>query len=189
MRIEIKQLEGREHAVVPTVMAIAGVIAGSHGPLYYPRHVLANSVRQWAGRAVVAYHPDMYSGGYAAHPEVFNKQKVGTLFNARMEGDRLKADAWIDLARAAIVDRRVVDAIRAHKMMEVSTGLGTSIEVCNGRFNNREYQGIVTSCTPDHLAILPDKVGACSIAMGAGFIRNELRFNGTYLEAPALLCG
>jgi hypothetical protein len=48
-----------------------------------------------------------------------------------------------------------------------------------GTLNGMEYGRIARNLMPDHLAILPDKIGACSIADGAGLLRNSL-----YVEEP-----
>ena len=172
MQILIKQLEGRDHYVVPTVLITTGVHNGSSGPLYYPADGLRESARLWNAKPVVVYHPEMMHGGYADNPDVFNRQKIGTLFNARFDGNRLRADAWIDKERVAKVDRRVLDAIQSRRMMEVSTGLLTELQDQQGVFNGKAYIATVTRMTPDHLAVLPDQEGACSIADGAGLIRN-----------------
>jgi hypothetical protein len=168
----IQNLEGRPHFVVPTVLITVGTHAGSMGPVYYAPDSLRNSVRLWNGKPVVVYHPEMYSGGYADHPDVFNHQKVGVLFNARFDGKRLLADAWIDAERVRSVDARVLNAILARQVMEVSTGM--TVEHEHPTANMADGSPVVAvNLLPDHLAILPDKVGACSVAAGAGLMRNE----------------
>ncbi len=169
-----KQLEGREHVVVPVVMALEGVLHGSQGAFLYPADELRRSVPHWNGRPVVVYHPDMANGGVANQPDVYNRQRVGTLFNARFDGRALKAEAWLEVDRLRAVDMRVLEAVNKAKMMEVSTGLFTENDDTPGVFNGREYTAIARNYRPDHLAILPDKVGACSIEDGAGLCRNDL---------------
>jgi hypothetical protein len=175
VRIETKQLEGRDHYVVPMVMLLEGVFAGSRGPLLYTADELRASVPQWNGKPVVVYHPGLYpSNGFAGDPEVFNRQKIGTVFNTRFDSkNRLLADAWLDVARVRAVDHRIERAIQARQMMEVSTGLVTDNRGDAGTYNGREYHSVARSLKPDHLAVLPDRVGACSIADGAGLIRND----------------
>jgi len=172
MRIEIRDLEGREHYVVPVVMLTEGVHNGSQGPLYYPAEELQQTAHYWNGKPIVVYHPDMYTAGWAGCPTVFNKQKVGTVFNARFEKGKLKADAWIDKQRVGQVDRRIVEAIQTKKPMEVSTGLFTDNLQQRGQWNGTRYEAIARNHRPDHLAILPDLRGACSLDDGAGLIRN-----------------
>jgi hypothetical protein len=172
MKIEIKQLEGRDHLVVPVVMAVEGVLNGSNGALFYPADELEKSVHLWNGRPVVVYHPDMYISSFAGNPQIFNKQKVGVLFNARFESKALKAEAWLDPERLKKVDKRVLEAVQNQKVLEVSTGLFTDNDDATGTFNGKNYIAIARNYQPDHLAILPDQKGACSIADGAGLCRN-----------------
>jgi hypothetical protein len=185
MRIEKKLLEGREHYIVPMVMAVEGVLRGSNGPIFYPVDELRKSVPLWNGKPVVVYHPDMAktTSGYANHPEIFNQQKVGTIFNTRIVGKKLKADAWIDIERVRRVDERVQKTIESKIMMEVSTGLSFPIKEEIGIHNGSEYFAIARNLQPDHLAILPDRRGACSILDGAGLCRNN-RIDDEVLTMP-----
>jgi hypothetical protein len=170
VNIQIKPLEGRAHYVVPMVMIVEGVLNGSSGPLFYPKDEIARSAPMWNGRPVVAYHPRLAHSSYAGSPEVFNAQKIGIVFNARMDGRRLLADAWLDLDRLAQVDARILHAIKNRRMMEVSTGLIVDFDETSGA----TFNAIARNFRPDHLAVLPDQIGACSIADGAGLIRNEV---------------
>lgn len=167
-----RMLEGREHFVVPTVMMVEGVWSGSKGPIYYPKNALKESATRWNGKPVVVYHPSLYSNGFASHPEVFNRQKIGTIFNTTFDGLRLKCESWIDVERVAQVDDRVLNTILSGQVMEVSTGLITHCDNKYGTFQNRSYNVTANYLIPDHLAVLPDQIGACSIADGAGLIRN-----------------
>jgi hypothetical protein len=173
MKYPTKNLEGRPCIVVPCVLGVEGVWNGSQGSLMYPATELASSANHWNGKPVVVYHPNMNTG-IAGNPSVFSHQKVGTLFNARFDrkSRALKAEAWIDPQRAAAVDPRVLEAIRNGEAMEVSTGLFTENEPVSGAFKGRGYVAVARNHRPDHLALLPDQVGACSVAMGAGLCRN-----------------
>lgn len=172
VKIDIKELEGRAHYVVPIVMITVGVHNGSNGPIYYSSDALQTSVPYWNGRPVVVYHPNMYSNGMAGDPEVFNQQKIGIIFNTTFDGHRLTAEAWIDVERVSAVDNRVLLAIKTKEIMEVSTGLVISSVGKVGAFNGEEYIDAAYQIQPDHLAVLPDQVGACSIADGGGLCRN-----------------
>ncbi len=172
MRYQTKLLEGREHYVCPVVLIREGVLNGSGGPLFYPRDEIAKSERLWNGKPIVVLHPDInFNEGSAGAPEVFDQQKVGSVFNVRFDGHRLLGEAWIDVEKAEQVDKRLIGAILANKPIEVSTGLYTEAEPIQGVHNGREYHAIATEHRPDHLAILLDSEGACSIADGCGMLR------------------
>ena len=55
--------------------------------------------------------------------------------------------------------------------MELSTGLFTDNELSEGEFEGKSYKYIARNYRPDHLALLPDKIGACSVADGAGLLQ------------------
>jgi hypothetical protein len=191
MKPQVQLLEGRRHLVVPMVMAVEGVISGSNGPLLYTQEDLRRSAISWNGRPVVVYHPDISaaSHGRAGHPEVFNRQRVGTVFDARFDekSKALKANAWLDEERLRAVDPRVLRAVQNGTMVEVSTGLHVDQEERPGVFRGRAYDAIARNYRPDHLAILPDQVGACSIADGAGLCRNQIWLGEEPLVAPSLM--
>ncbi len=183
MRIDIKKLEGRDHLVTPMVLIVEGVWNGSGGKLFYPAEELRRSVPLWNGRPIVVYHPALDTSGIAGNPLIFNRQRVGVIFNARFQNGALKAEAWLDTERLKKVDERVLDSVHNRQMMEVSTGLFADHEEKPGTFNGEHYDIIATNYKPDHLAVLPDLVGACSIADGAGLLRN-IRIGETVLLMP-----
>lgn len=164
MRARRKKLEGRDHYVLPVTMMVEGVLNGSNGAIFYPSDEMKRTVRAWNGVPAVVYHPSMSAGS----PEVFDRQRIGTIFNANYADRKLIAEAWIDVLRARQVDMRVVNAIEQDKAIEVSTGLELDPEWAYGVFNGAEFSAIARNFRPDHLAILPDQEGACSIMMGCG---------------------
>lgn len=172
--IRIEMLEGREHLVVPMVMLTEGVHHGSSGPIFYTAEEISKATETWNHRPVVVYHPEVNGKGVSAcDPAIVNSRKVGTIFNTKADKGRLKAEAWIDKSRVNNVDERILPAITKNEMMEVSTGLYLNIEESKGKWNEEDYDGIARNFRPDHLAILPDQIGACSIADGAGLLRNK----------------
>jgi len=167
------RMEGREYLVVPMVMIVEGVLNGSRGALYYPAEELEKFPESWNYKPVVVYHPEINGVGVSAcNPEILTKQKIGVIMNARFEKGKLKAEAWLEPERIKEVDSRIMEAIEREEMLELSTGLFVDVEPMDGVFNGKDYVGIARNYRPDHLAILPDKVGACSIEDGAGFLRN-----------------
>lgn len=167
-------LEGRQYTVVPMVILTEGVHAGSQGPLFYPKDELGKTPVVWNHKPIVVYHPTLNGEGISAcDVTVINKQKIGLMMNTRFEGGRLKSEAWIDKDRANAVDERIMAAVDNKEMMELSTGLFIDVENTTGKWKSEDYQGIARNYRPDHLALLPDQIGACSIADGAGLLRNQ----------------
>lgn len=170
MAVKTAKLEGRDHLIVPTVMITMGVHAGNNGALFYPADQLSNSVNGWNGKPVVIRHPN---DGGAGSPQVFEQQRVGTVFNTTFDGKRLKADLYLDVQRLQEISPQTLDAIRNGRMGEVSTGLWSDRLAPAGTFNGKDFHATVYNIRPDHLAILPDEIGACSVQAGCGMLRNS----------------
>lgn len=166
---------GRKYMAAPVAMLTEGVHKGSNGALYYPAKELKKTPVVWNMKPVVVYHPQINGQGVSAcDPDILEKHQVGVVMNTRYDG-KLRAEVWIERERAEAVDERVLNALDNSQMMEVSTGLFTDNVHDPGVWNGEEYDYIATNHRPDHLALLPDKKGACSIADGAGLFQlNEL---------------
>ena len=168
--VRFERLEGREYLVAPMVMLTEGVHAGSLGPIYYPPEQIQKSVHAWNHKPIVVYHPD---SGTACDPIVLENRKVGIILNTIWddESKKLRAEAWIDIEKAKEVDDRILDFLEEGKVMEVSTGLFHFGSPEEGVWNGEQYVAVVKDIVADHLALLPDKVGACSVQDGAGLLQ------------------
>jgi len=164
-----EKMEDRDYLVVPMVMLVEGVHEGSEGPLYYPVDELSKIPFAWNHKPVVVYHPA--KGQSACTPEELTVRKIGVILNTKWDG-KLRAEAWLEQSRIDKVDPRIATAIENSEPMELSTGLYGMKDDIQGVWNNESYSGILRNYVPDHLAVLPDLKGACSIADGAGFIMN-----------------
>jgi hypothetical protein len=166
-------LDGKKYLVVPAVMLTEGVHAGSQGPLLYLSDELGKNPGTWNHKPIVVNHPMLNGEGISAcDPGVVATQSVGLLFNTGWQ-DKLKTECWFDEEKLGRVDPRVLTAIENDQMMEVSTGLFHEPETKDGVWNGESYKGIVRNIQGDHLAVLPDQIGACSIEKGAGLLRNS----------------
>lgn len=167
-------LNGRDYLVVPTVMLVKGVHNGSNGPLMYMEEDMQRSCTAWNHKPVVLYHPEQ---GSASEVKNLENQYLGLVLNARWDG-KLRCDTYLDIQRCDQLDTRIIKNVRKGQTIEVSTGLAVDLEpVENGEFEGVEYKYIARNHQPDHLAILLDSVGACSVEDGAGLFQlNEMSF-------------
>lgn len=170
--IRVDNLQGREYTVVPMVMLVEGVHNGSAGAYYYPAEECSKLPHSWNSKPVVIYHPD---GETACLPEILNTRGIGNIMNTKWDTaeNRLVAEAWIDMTLVNKVDPRVAKAIDEKLILELSTGLDATTDGIPGEWNGEEHLGTLSNFSPDHVAILPDQIGACSVADGAGFFRNS----------------
>ena len=177
------KMEGRDFIVAPMVMIVEGVLNGSGGPLLYPKEELEKTPAIWNMKPVVVYHPSHNGQPVSAcDPDILSNRKVGVIMNTRFEDGKLKAEAWLEASRMDAVDERISQAIENKETMELSTGLYSDNESMQGEWEGTHYDAIARNYRPDHLALLPDLTGACSIEDGAGFIRNVLIANSDKIK-------
>jgi len=103
---------------------------------------------------------------------VLESHGIGVVLGAHVRNGKLRAEGWFDIERVENLDPRVLDMLRTGKPIELSTGVYTDVERGIGSYRGRAYAGIVRNLRPDHLAILPDAVGACSLQDGCGVLAN-----------------
>lgn len=170
------KLQGREYIVAPLTLIVPGVLNGSKGPLYYPPEEIAKDPGVWNGVPIVVDHPSFQGQHVSARdPDVLNRQWVGYVFRSKAKG-KLTAEGWFDVAATTQVDNRILNAVEHGHKMELSTGLFTDNEpAAEGAVTNdgQPYSFIARNYRPDHLAILPDSIGACSVAEGCGVNVNK----------------
>jgi len=169
-------MEGRDYLVAPMIMIVEGVHAGNAGPLLYSKDELSKIPGIWNYKPIVVYHPEEHGQlRSACDPIVLSKRKVGVIMNTTFaeteNGPGLKAEAWLEKDRMDTVDERIGIAIENQEVMELSTGLFSDNESMDGEFKGKKYIAVVRNIRPDHLALLPDMRGACSVEDGAGFLR------------------
>ncbi len=168
--------DGRAYIVATASMIVPGVLKGSRGALFYPEDEIARNVSAWNHIPIVVRHPHASDGSAvsARNPTILDKQGIGEVFNVQANG-KLTAEAWIDIDRANKIDPTIVRNLTQGQPIELSTGLFTDNEVApaGASFNGVPYDAIARNYRPDHLAILMDEKGACSIADGCGVLVNE----------------
>jgi hypothetical protein len=172
--IRREKLDGRDYLVAPLTMIIPGVLNGSQGPILYLLEDMKATADAWNGMPIVVNHPSDDEGKAlsARNPKVFNKFGIGHVYEARVE-DKLSAEGWFDIAKTRKVDARIVAALLNNQKLELSTGLNLDSEPSQGVWNDANgrkttYTSIARRYRPDHLAILPDQPGACSLLDGCG---------------------
>lgn len=164
---------GRDFLVVPMVMLREGVHNGSGGPLFYEGSELERTASLWNGKPIVIRHPTRNGQSVSANdPGVLAKQGVGTVENASWSGRKLRAEAWIDMCRLTELDQELDDRLLHDGfVLEVSTGLYTTNIREPGHYGGKDFQFRATNHKPDHLALLPEGHGACSVADGCGLMQ------------------
>ncbi len=182
--------DGREYLVAPLSLIVPGVLNGSKGALYYPPEEVADDPQKWDGMPLTLRHPfdELGRPVSARHPGVAARQYIGFIKNASANG-KLRADGWFDIERLQALDSRILNSLLKGQPLELSTGLYTDNEPASGTdHKGRPYEYIARNYRPDHVAVLPDEVGACSIKDGCGVLVNhdkhpmDLTVNPSWVE-------
>jgi hypothetical protein len=173
-QIRTETLAGREYTVVPVIAVVEGVLQGANSsvPEFAAAKEFGKYPDSWNGRPVVLRHPQV-QGIFvsAAHPQVYEAYSMGFMFNTVLDGKKLKTEAWLDNARIAELGgeyQETLDRILADEVLDVSVGCFLDTRAKTGTYNGKDYQAAWENVVPDHLAILPDEKGACSVADGCG---------------------
>lgn len=178
------QKGGRTWLIAPMTTIVPGVLNGSKGALLYPVPEIKRSIPHWDHIPITVYHPMAANGHHVSSrsPGILQAQGIGYLANTRWRG-KLVHEGWFDEDKLKVslsdplasAKRRVLNALENGQQMELSTGLYTENVPQEGVHNGRGYRFIAKDYVPDHLAILPDQVGACSLNDGCGLNVNRAR--------------
>jgi len=178
-RVKNTTHQGRDFLVAPVSMLLPGVFAGSSGPILYEEADIKASVAAWNARPIHIGHPED-SAGYKVSgctPESLDTGSIGMVLNARFntKTKKLQGDCYFDVARLAAVKGgdTVHAALLANQKLEVSTGLFVEALIGNGTHEGKEYVAKAANYKPDHLAIILEGEGACSMRDGAGLLVNK----------------
>lgn len=164
-----ERFEDTDYLVVPVVMLRETVVNGAF--------VKVDELQPeaWNGVPVTVQHPTESGAHISANsPKVLAKFAIGQIFNARMDGDKLCAEAWIDTAKAKKRGfANILSLLQSGVQMDVSTGYFCKQESLIGQFNGKDFSETHTDLKPDHLALLPNAEGACNWNDGCGIRANQ----------------
>lgn len=118
--------QGKNYLVVPVVMMVEGVHHGSHGPLLHQIEELGRFPESWNGIPVTIDHPEIEGTHVSANiPDVIDARMVGRVYNTRVDGTKLVAQAWLDEERLRQISAVVLAQVEAGEPIEVSLGMFT----------------------------------------------------------------
>jgi hypothetical protein len=178
---QTREHEGQQYLVLPTIMMVEGVHTGSAGPIFYSEQELGSNLESWNGRPVTIDHPNVNGSPVSANLPSQLELRVGYVFNAHMEGRKLRAEAWVNIAQLEERSPETFAIISNRNPLDVSIGVFSDTASESGDWNDEEYQGIANNLRPDHLALLPAARGACSWDDGCG-IRTNKHKGGTNVK-------
>lgn len=172
-------VNGRWFLIAPMTLIVPGVLNGSQGALYYPPDECHTSVPSWNGMPLTLWHPVVRGNHVSARtPGIIEKYGLGNVYNTSMNG-KLTSKGWFDEIHVKNADKRFGTDIHGKLMrgepIELSTGLYTDNHPApaGANHNGKAYDFTARNYRPDHVAILPDQIGACSVNDGCGIHVNS----------------
>jgi len=168
--------------IVPAIIIGEAVLlgVGYEYPELVSRQMIINFAHKWNDIPVVIYH----TWDSAKELETIEASLVGRIYKPEIlmneEDDDFEEpirllvelhinEAWLLKQKKG---KDTLDRILRREMIEVSSGYYlTKFLRQSGKFNDKDFGGIQEDADPDHLAILPDQIGAYSIGMGGGLNR------------------
>lgn len=165
----------REYLVAPCCMIVEGVLNQGY--------VSGEAIRQcqWDGMPLVVNHPTDAAGGAisANDPDVLATYGCGHVYRTQYlttmrQGyalTRAQAEIWVDVGHVRTLGDDAAQALAMLETatpLEVSTGFFCHTDYRVGSFLGTPYTMVHTDLRADHLALLPNSVGACDWAHGCG---------------------
>ena len=167
----------QQYIVAPASMLVPGVLNGSKGPLYYPKSEVIKNHIAWNGMPLTLGHPSDNEGRgtSARNPSIMAKYSLGFVYNTTVSRGKLDAEAWFDIDKTNAIAPEIITRLESGQPIELSTGLFTdNFPVKNkSDYNGRQYVAVAKNYKPDHLAVLLDTRGACSLSDGCGVLVNQ----------------
>jgi len=169
-------LNNLDYLTAPCVMLVAGVL---NGGLIGEAELVP---QDWNACPVTIGHPTDATTGNAISaraPHVLASRGVGHVYHVRLgQGTRgteqvasLVGDLWLDVARMQALGgeaQQALTMLEAEEPLEVSTGFFSYAVAGQGSYLGTPYSEQHFDLRPDHLALLPNAIGACNWADGCG---------------------
>lgn len=172
-KVRKETYDGRPFTVLPAVIAVAGVLNGAK----LTAEELSRYPTAWDGRSIPLLHPEMNGEPVSANAPDVLQRAIGMVFNTYMDGEALKTEFWIDDEKMDRMGQSALLAAMADgtAIVEVSTAYFADTVANIGEFKGKPHEVEHRNLRPDHVALLPGQVGACSIEDGCGVPRINKR--------------
>lgn len=172
--------DGTPHIVMPAVLVRSQVLSDEE---FLPFEEIQDSVEDWRGVPVVVHHPEKNGQFVSARKiDVREQEQIGFVAEPRAvqddDGGKLVAELWLEeekVRQDETLFKSIQQAKNRSEKLEVSTGYRCEIKRGMGMDGSTKFYKKQTNIRPDHLALLPDGIGNCSVSDGCGAPRLNQR--------------
>ena len=173
-RAALRYSDGREYLVCPAVMIRPGVLSANNGSILYGERLLKDRPGRWNGVPLTLNHPKDARGRMISAGDADARGFViGRVDGVHYARGGLRAAAWFDIDRTERLAPGLLERVNGGGPLEVSTGLVTRTVSVGGVHRGRRFEKTLIGHDPDHLAVLTDEPGACSVRDGCGLVANS----------------
>lgn len=185
--VRTEDLHGREHVVAPVTLVREMVLKGE----FLPFDEIEATQLAWNAKPGTITHPTNESGDFvpASAPDTFESHRAATLFGVETAAttNSLDGEVWIDRELSTSVaddlDRDdPAELLLDGETVEVSVGYWYQRFEADGEHDGESFDAVQVGIQPDHLALLPNAEGECSIEDGCGAGRDDAA--GAAMRAP-----
>ena len=171
-----RSVDNTAYIIAPIISAREGVMNG----VLYLAEELERSAPAWDGQPAPLGHPTDSAGNFVSAHSAGAPPAAATIRASRWSAKTtsLKHEVWIDVAAATALGGEwltLLARLERGDVIDVSTGLYAEMEPATGARNGEPFTAIARNIQPDHIAILLNEVGACSLRDGCGLPRVNQR--------------
>lgn len=165
-KARLESINGVEYYVAPTVSIVEGVMNST----LYLNDEMEIHFEAWNGTPLILEHPIKDGEKVSANTPDLLPNILGRYFNAKIEDKSLKGEWWLEKEKLDSFEkgRLIANSLLNGVKLEQSTALYALLENKQGEYNGETYDNIARSIKPDHVAILLNEKGACSVKDGCG---------------------
>lgn len=176
--VRVEDLRGEEHVVAPVNMVREMVLKGE----FLPLEEIEATQLAWNAKPVTITHPTNQSGDFvpASHPDRYESHVAGSTFGVETSSQNraLEGEVWINRERSAAIAENLgrddpAEMLLDGETVEVSIGYHYQRFEADGEHDGDGYDAVQVGIQPDHLALLPNGTGECSVEDGCGAGRDD----------------
>lgn len=157
--------DGEEFLIAPIVAVREGVLNGELVRV----DTLGRLLDEWQGTPITINHPPKQAAESISKTHAWvRSNKIGTMENVHVANERLQGELWMPTKQPSQQAVKVMQRIERGETLEVSVGFLSIFTGQQGVLGKKAFREVTQDAAPNHVALLPDDVGACSIKDGCG---------------------
>lgn len=178
-----RKIDGQAYYVINNVPLVKAMVLNN---ARLDVNEIVKTLKAWNLKPVTFGHPKVNGNFVSAATEEVIKDHVGFVNNVRMQVDKMRGDLFLNKAKidALPFGAEFIERVQRGDKIDVSTGYFDHMaEQESGIKDGKHYSYVQKNIAADHLAILLDEPGACSVNDGCGINVNKTKTGDTMSES------